>query len=162
VSSLTEGKSQRKKDRREMKNFQVFCVVLAAACVVGVAFVSSATALTYLLAEWLESGAGLTATLLAEIPGELELSETLDDVDIAVLCSGILDGDVGPNGADDITELLNSSEEEISPTGLVNEALACEDDEDCGEALVWALDLPWKMVMKHFSRIYSLAVAKVT
>lgn len=119
-------------------------LALVAVCAVGVMSAAGASAVTFLLAEWLEAGtSGITATLLSEIKGELALKETLDGIKINALCNGILDGSVGPDGADEITELLNAAGEAISLTGLTGTALSCTNSELCGEPLAWALELPW-------------------
>jgi len=117
-------------------------LALVAVCAVGVLSAAGASAVTFLLAEWLENNAGLTATLLAKITGELELKETLDGIKINALCSGIFVGDVGPNGADDITELLSLTEGAAGEP-LVGAGLTCANDENCAEGLAWAEGLPW-------------------
>ncbi|HXP99471.1 MAG TPA: hypothetical protein VN845_05320 [Solirubrobacteraceae bacterium] len=126
-----------------MKKFYVLGLALVAVCAVGVMSAAGASADVFLLAEWLESGSGITATLLVEITGELALTETLDGIKINALCSGILDGFIGPDGADEITELLNLAGEAISLTGLSGVALTCTNSANCGEPLAWALELPW-------------------
>jgi len=130
----------------KMRKFHVLGLALVAVCAMGV-LSASASALTFLLAEWLENGNRLTETLLAEISGELTLKETITilgvKTEIEALCSGILDGDIGEDGADDITELLNLKEEAISLTGLSGLAISCTNTKNCGEPLAWALNLPW-------------------
>jgi hypothetical protein len=126
-----------------MRKFLLLGLVLGAVCAFGILSVAGASALTFLLAEWLESGKGITATLLAEIPDELAFTETLDGIKIDVLCSAILDGFVGPDGAAEITETLNLGGEAISLIGLTGTAIACTNSENCGEPLAWGLDLPW-------------------
>jgi len=118
-------------------------LALVAVCAVGVLSAAGASAVTFLLAEWLENGISVTATLLAEITGELALTETLLGNKIDALCSGSLDGFVGPDGADEITELLNLSGGSISLTGLSGTALECTNSGSCGEPLAWAIELPW-------------------
>ncbi len=125
-----------------MKRFHVLTLALVAVCAVGVLSAAGASAVTFLLAEWLEGNAGLTATLLAKITGELLLAETLDGIKIDALCSGIFVGDVGPNGADDMTELLTLGEVAAGEP-LVGAGLTCTNDENCAEALAWAEELPW-------------------
>lgn len=126
-----------------MKNFHVLGLALVAVCAFGVLSAAGASALTFLLAEWLASGVGITATLLAEIVGELAFTETLDGIKINVLCSRILDGFIGPDGAGEITEALSLSGIAVSLTGLSGTALACTNSENCGEPLFWDLELPW-------------------
>jgi hypothetical protein len=130
-----------------MKKFHILGVALIAVFAVGVLSAATASALTFLLAEWLENGSGITATLLAEIAGELLLQEKVlflgVEIVIDALCSGILDGFIGPDGASDITELLNLKEEAINLTALVELGLECVNDENCAEPLAWAVNLPW-------------------
>jgi len=126
-----------------MRKFHVLGLALVAVCAFGVLSAAGASALTFLLAEWLSSGNPITTTMLSEITGELALTETLDGIKINALCSGSLDGFIGPNGADEITELLNLAGESISLTGLTGTAISCTNSENCGEPLAWALELPW-------------------
>ncbi|MFZ1926743.1 MAG: hypothetical protein WAU42_11440, partial [Solirubrobacteraceae bacterium] len=85
----------------------MFCVI--ATSVIGAA---SASAATFKLALWLEAGANVTETMLVETSGSLILENTKApgiNSPAAVECSSVLVGDVGPNGADDVTEALNLS-----------------------------------------------------
>jgi hypothetical protein len=104
----------------------------------------------FLLAEWLLNGVGITTTLLTETTGELLLEDTKAPVvgKADVLCSGILVGDIGPDGADDITEVLNLAKEAISTTPLAEKALTCTDDENCESNKVWAVGLPWLSLLQ--------------
>jgi hypothetical protein len=104
----------------------------------------------FLLAEYLLNGVGLTSTLLVETSGELELKNTKAPVigKAAVLCSGILVGDIGEDGADDVTEVLNLEKVAISSTSLSGEALLCTDDENCESAKVWPVGLPWLSLLQ--------------
>ena len=126
-----------------MRKFHVLGLALVAVCAFGVLSAAGASALTFLLAEWLSSGNPITTTLLSETTGELAFAETLDGIAINALCSGILDGFVGPNGADEITEALTLAKETISPTGLTGLAISCTNSLNCGEPLFWYLNLPW-------------------
>ena len=125
-----------------MRKFHVLGLALVAVCAFGVLSAAGASALTFLLAEWLSSGNPIT-TLLSETTGELALTETLDGIAINALCSGILDGFIGPNGADEITELLTLAGVAVSLTGLTGTAITCTNSANCGEPLAWALNLPW-------------------
>jgi hypothetical protein len=130
-----------------MRKFHILGAALIAVFAIGVLSAATASALTFLLAEWLENGSGITATLLAEIEGELLLLEKVTFLGVTItldaLCSGILDGFIGPDGASDITELLNLAGEAINLTALVELGLECTDDESCAEPLAWAVNLPW-------------------
>src|ERR1700728_3783408 len=126
-----------------MKKFYVLGLALVAVCAVGVMSAAGASAVTFLLAEWLEGGSGITATLLTEIKGELALTETLDGIKINELCSGIFDGFIGPNGADEITEILNLEGGAVSLTSLSGTALSPPTSENGEQPLFWYLELPW-------------------
>ena len=126
-----------------MRKFHVLGLALVAVCAFGVLSAAGALALTFLLAEWLSSGNPITTTLLSETTGELAFTETLDGIAINALCSGILDGFVGPNGADEITEALTLAGAAVSLTGLTGTAITCTNSANCGEPLFWYLNLPW-------------------
>jgi len=108
---------------------------------------ATASAELFLLAEWLYNGAIIPSELLVESSGELLLEDNKVPIlgKAMVLCSGILDGFVGPGSADLITELLNLGKEPISKVGLSGLALeGCTNQENCPEPLVWAVNLPWE------------------
>ena len=118
-----------------------------AVVVFGVVSVGSASAVTFLLAEWLVGGTAVTSTTLTETTGEILIAEELNvlgvKIKIAALCSGIFVGNIGSDGADDLTELLNLARELIDLTPLVELGLLCTNDENCPEPLAWADNLPW-------------------
>ncbi len=120
----------------------VLGLALTAVCLVTVLSADSASAVTFLLAEWLESGSPVTATLLAEVTGELSFSETLDGIHINNLCSGIFDGFIGPDGAGEITEALTLAGV-AAGSPLSGAGVACTNSENCGEPLFWYEELPW-------------------
>ena len=103
-----------------MKRFRfagVGVAVLAVLALSAMALASTASATTFLLAEFLENNIGITETMLVETTGELLLENEKGPIGkAAATCSGILVGDIGPNGADDVTEVLNLSKELISNT----------------------------------------------
>lgn len=93
------------------------------------------------------TGGKITEPLASETVGTIILRD--DDTpagSAAVLCSGILDGTVGPGGEDSITVLLDLAKKEIT---LAGPGLLCERVETCAAASeaspieVWALKLPW-------------------
>ena len=139
--------SRRGKGRSEMRKLHLLGVVLIAVVAFGVVSAATASAVTFLLAEWLVGGAAVTSTVLTETTGELLISENMTvlgvKVKIGVLCSGIFVGNIGSDGADDITELLNLPKELIDLTPLVELGLECTNDENCPEPLAWADNLPW-------------------
>lgn len=108
---------------------------------------STASALTFLLAEWLEAGATIGLAQLVEEEGELNsinLNAGGLEIGVELLCSVILYGTVGPASEDSITSLLNLIGAEISGVPLVGLALECTNTRDCTEQLVWAEGLPWR------------------
>ncbi len=107
---------------------------------------SASAAVTFLLATWLNNGVAVAATTLTEATGELLLENEKTALGKASLqkCSGILVGDVGPNSADDITEVLTLAGAAVSLTALTGTAVACELEAICeSSSKVWAVNLPW-------------------
>jgi len=100
----------------------------------------------FLLAEWLENLIAISETMLVETTGTLLLANTNAAViktEAAVECGGTLDGDIGPSGADDITEVLG-----ISLIALSGTSLSCKDERDCESSKVWAMNLPWLTLLE--------------
>jgi hypothetical protein len=131
----------------------VGAALLAVVAFSAIALASSASAaIVYLLAEWLNNGVGLTSTVLGESSSELLLEDTkvtaAGGAAVAVLCNGILDGDFGQNGADDLTEVLNSSDELINAVPLTELALSCAKETLCESGKVWAVNLPWLTLLE--------------
>jgi len=128
-----------------MKRFQVVGVTLFALLAFGALTAASASA-TFLLAEWLVGGTGLATELLIEVGGELLLEDTA--LKAMVLCSGILDGWIGPNSLDFVTEVLSLSGGAISSTVLVGTPILCEAQEGCSKTAetpnLWPVGLPWE------------------
>ncbi len=111
------------------------------------AVVSSASAaVTFLLAFWLEGGGGVSVTTLVESSGELLLENQKSAAGAASLqkCSSVRLGDVGPNSADDITEVLTLGGTLVSPTPLTGEPVKCELEVLCeNSSEIWMVHLPW-------------------
>lgn len=130
-----------------MKKLNVVFAALVAVFAFGALTVASASAVTFLLAEWLVKGVAVAAALPSESTGELILEDIKGGLfleDAAVLCSGILVGTVEPASKDTITELLTLTLGGISTTPLSGEGLVCSDDLNCPEPdRVWAEHLPW-------------------
>jgi hypothetical protein len=100
--------------------------------------------LLFLLAEWLLNGAAVTTPVLVEATGELLLEDTnVLGLKAQVLCSGILDGFVEAESLDLITDVLSLLGGEVSLIPLEGTALACTNEANCPEPLVWAVKLPW-------------------
>jgi hypothetical protein len=100
----------------------------------------------FLSALWLESGSPVSAILSTESEGELELVGNNGGglgIKVAVLCSGILDGWIGPNGLDYTSELLTLAGTAVPSTALTGTPLACTNNANCTKPEVWA-DAPWE------------------
>jgi len=110
------------------------------------ALTAASASATFLLAEWLVGGTAVATELLVEIGGELLLEDTA--LKAMVLCSGILDGWVGPNSLDFVTEVLSLSGGEINPTVLVGTPILCVAQEGCSSTAetpnIWPVGLPWE------------------
>jgi len=130
-----------------MKRFHLMLAALLALFAVSAVAVSAASAVEFLLALWLEGGSPVTSILLVESEGELELTGLNAGnlkIKVKVLCSGILDGWVGPESLDFISELLVLGGTRAIPTAtLTGEALLCTNIENCTEPEVWA-DVPFE------------------
>jgi len=129
-----------------MRRTHLLGLALLAIFAFSVVATATASAELFLLAQWLFNGGTILSELLVESPGELLLEDNKVPILVKamVLCSGYLDGFVGPGSADLITELLNLTKEPISKTGLSGVALVCTNQENCPEPLVWAVNLPWE------------------
>lgn len=129
-----------------MAKLRIVGVALVAVFAFGALTAASASAApTFLLALWLINGGVLNEVLLVESVGELLLEDSNVPIlgKAMVLCSGILDGWVGPESLDYITEVLYLSGTAVSTTALSGEALVCTNQENCPEPLVWAINLGW-------------------
>jgi hypothetical protein len=134
-----------------MKKFQLLGLALFAVFAFSAVAVATASAVEFLLAEWLANGSPVTTTLLADIEGELLLQETIPIINVKIdaLCSGVFDGTIGPTGEDEITELLTlTTGALVSSTPLVEPGLLCTNTENCPEPLAWADNLPWQTLLE--------------
>lgn len=130
-----------------MKRIHMLAIALLVLSALSAVVASAASAVTFLLAEWLINGAPLTAALNVTNEGELTLINTNGGgfgVRVEILCSGKFDGNVGPNSADEIKELLSLGGTLIGTTALTTTALECTNTKNCEGPLVWAEGLPWK------------------
>jgi hypothetical protein len=128
-----------------MKRFKLLGIVMLAVFAFAAVLAASASAATFLLAEWLVGGTAVSTELLTESIGELLLEDTSTPLGKAdVLCSGNLEGWVGPNSLDWISEVLSLSGGAAGNTGLSGTALVCVNQMNCEEPLVWAAHLPWE------------------
>jgi len=100
---------------------------------------------TFLLALWLHAGAEVISELTTEASsgtGGLLLEDT--GAKVAVVCSGILDGWVGPNSLDWISEVLTLAGTTVKEL-VAAETIACTvETGTCGEPKIWAIHLGWE------------------
>jgi hypothetical protein len=129
-----------------MKQFKLLGVAMLAVFAFGAIMAVSASAVTFLLAEWLVGGTAVSTELLTETTGELLLEDTKVPLlgKAIVTCSGILDGWVGPNSLDWVSEVLTLSGAAVSTTALTGTAVECANVENCEEPLLWAINLGWE------------------
>ncbi len=108
-----------------MRRPYIVSIVLAAAFAFGALAAAQAGAVEFLLAEWLVNGQAATTELKVESGVELELEdpETLFGR-LAVLCSALFVGWVGPNSLGFISEVLTLAGG-VGPLECVSQA-ACE------------------------------------
>jgi hypothetical protein len=140
----------RGKVTEKMRKFYMIGLALCAVLGFSVAAAASASAVEFLLAEWLVNGSPITTSQNTNTEGELLLEDEKATLGLKamVLCSGVLHGTIGPNGEDTITGVLSLTGVEISATQLSGEALSCEGQENCVEPLVWAAHLPWNTLLE--------------
>jgi hypothetical protein len=127
-----------------MRKVHLVWVALAAILVVGVMTAASASALEFLLAEWLVNGAPITTELSAATEGELLLEETVLGIKLDALCSVRLAVRLGIFGFEIISIEWESLEGTKIGTELVEPGIPCVNDGNCPEPLAWADKLPWK------------------
>lgn len=96
--------------------------------VLTVAFASTASAETTLLAEFLVNGVSVTSSTAAEGKGEIILEDS--KAGIGVKCSGIADGTVGADGAGEVTKILTVAGVEVTLTA----PLLCKSNKFCEES----------------------------
>jgi hypothetical protein len=128
-----------------MKRFQLVSIMLFALLGFGVLTAASASAATFLLAEWLDGGAAIGSELLTELEGSLLLEDTV--LKAAVLCTGDLDGWVGSNSLGWVSEVLTVLGEEVNTTPLDASGLKCTAQAGCAASpspMVWAVNLGWE------------------
>lgn len=130
-----------------MKKWYLVFAALVAMFAFGVLDVALASAVTFLLAEWLVKGIGVTASLNIEGEGEILLEDTKGGLFLeaaAVSCSGIGLGTIGPESLGVGSEVLTLSGGVVSTTPLSGSGLTCTDTLNCAEPdKVWGINLPW-------------------
>ncbi len=130
-----------------MKKLRIVGLALVAICVFGVLTAASASAVTFLLAEWLVNGAAVTTELNTQATGEWEQSDIKTLAGTAtILCSWILDGWVGPNSLDHVSEILTLAGL-ADGTLTAGTALVCTAQKGCettSTVNLYPLHLPWE------------------
>ncbi len=129
-----------------MRKFQLFGILMTVVCAFGLLAAVSASALIFLLAEWLDNGAVVTAELLTSTTEEFTLEDSKAPIvgKASVLCSGILDGWVGSNSLDGVSELLTLAGVLVALPGPALECTAQTGCETATKPKVWALNLGWE------------------
>ncbi len=148
ISSLGRGSTGPRREGKaewKMRKFRILGVALVAVFAFGVITAASASAApTFLLAEWLVNGATFTGELEVESVGTILLEDSATGVDLT--CSGILDGLIGENGLDRISDMLTlNGVTTLTLVPLTEPGVeGCTSSSGlCSEPLVWALHLPW-------------------
>jgi hypothetical protein len=127
-----------------MKRNRVLRVALLAMFAFGV-LTASASAVTFLLAQWLFNGAAVTTALLTEAPGELEIVNTdfgSLGVIVKILCSIIFQGWVGPESLDHTSEVLTLTSVLVSNEELVGQTAECSNTQNCENPQAWPDGIP--------------------
>ncbi len=142
-----------KTSRKVSRIVGVGAALLAVVAFSAIALASSASAaIVYLLAEWLNNNVALTSTILGESVTELLLEDlkvtAAGGLAVSVNCLGLLIGDFGTDGADDLTEVLNPAGTQISLTALSEPGLSCEKESLCESGKAWAVNLPWLSLLE--------------
>jgi len=141
--ALDEGKVD-----QTMKKLQVVLMALVAVFALSAVAVSTASAETTLLAEWLVGGGTITTPLAIKATGSLKLTDTGTVFGSAtVQCNGYtFHGTIGPNGTDELTSILNPAGTGVVLPELSGEAALCEGtktcEKDASETEAWPLKLP--------------------
>lgn len=128
-----------------MRNLKLPGVLALVFSVSLTVIVASASAVEFLLAEWLAVGEPIVVAKAADAEGELLLEDNKAlGVKVDVICSLVLKGTVGADGEGEFSTLTNLAGEEISKEVLLGRALACLNVENCASPKVWAEEGPWK------------------
>jgi hypothetical protein len=128
-----------------MKKIQIIGMALVAMFAFSALLASTASAEVTLLAEWLINSLEVVTLTLVETTGSILLSDTSNGSDVK--CSGIFDGSVGPNGEDEITEVLSLAKVAVA----LGSELVCESGAVCEKSttdvLVAPEGLPWHTLL---------------
>lgn len=127
-----------------MRKIQVFWLVLVAMCAFSAFASSQAFALTFELAQWLANGALIAEALLSDAVGSLFFEDLLTGAHF--LCSGLFEGTVGPDSADEVTmvyDLTGRLIEELDETTATAGLVCTENLNLCSKVEIWPVKLPW-------------------
>jgi hypothetical protein len=142
----------------QMKKIHLLGFALVAMLAFSAFAAVSASAEITLLAEWLINGVGVVTLTSVETKGSLELTDTATAFGSATsLCpdtgEGAFDGTVGPNGEDEITEVLTAAGlavgTDVAGT-LTGTGLKCLGVKICAaeaDAEVFVANLPWHTLL---------------
>jgi hypothetical protein len=123
-----------------MHRYRVLGVVLLAVCALSAVASSSSFA-----AEWLVGGAKILMALPSKTTAEVLFEDKGSGV--AIVCSMILDGTIGPGGGDSVTAILTLAGVEVTKAA----PLLCKRQAVCEESAVdiewFPSGLPWKTTL---------------
>jgi hypothetical protein len=139
------GASDGGKVDREMKKIQIVGLALVAVFAFGALLASAASAEPTLLAEWLILGSPVTVLTLYEKSSGFRIGDTSNGSSLE--CSSSTVGSVGPNGEDELTEILSLG----GTTVTLSNPLLCESNAVCEKSAtdveVAPEDLPWHLLV---------------
>jgi hypothetical protein len=167
-----------------MRRLHLLVFAVFAVSAFGAVLVASASAEETLLAEWLVgTGHEITTNFQSETNGTFLLEDTKTLLGAAaVTCKVVLDGEVGPDGEDAVTEGLNAAGTAtgtpLSGTAWIGNGanngvgsecrteLLCSEGTSASPIEVWPLGLPWSTLLflmepskEILDLIYSLGAA---
>jgi hypothetical protein len=132
---------------RNMRRLQLIGAALTAIFAIGVLTAASAFAAPeFLLAEWLVGGTAVASELTTATTGEWLIEDDKAPLvgKTAALCSGILDGWMGPNSLGFVSEVLSLSGTVVGSL-TSGTRLTCTNETNCsGTILVNPLGLTWE------------------
>jgi hypothetical protein len=123
-----------------MRKIQIIGLALFAMFAFAAVSVTTASAETTLLAEWLVEGKPVTASTATVNEGELLLEDMSTATD--VLCSGKFVGTIGANGVDSITLVEDLEAKDNLLNCIITAKGACEEANG-SLILVTPVNLPW-------------------
>jgi hypothetical protein len=147
-----------------MRKIQLLGIALVAVCAFSALITTSAFALTFETAKWLVKTEEAMAGTKTEAIGSFLFHNLENGAEI--LCEGILDGTVGPNGEDSVTEVLTTGDVLVKELDEEKgtEGIKCVKDpsnEICaeGDIEVWPVGLPFLTVlMLDETKFYDLII----